>query len=34
MVVASNSQGDEIVLFEQVNYYEYSPRLASSGQPG
>ena len=33
MVVASNSQGDEIGLFELVNYYEYSPRLASSGQP-
>ena len=32
-VVAGNSQGDEIGLFELVNYFEYSPRLASSGQP-
>ena len=33
IVISGNSLGDEIGLFELVNYYEYSPRLASSGQP-
>jgi uncharacterized protein (TIGR01244 family) len=31
--LASHIQADEIGLFELFNYYEYSPRLASSGQP-
>jgi uncharacterized protein (TIGR01244 family) len=33
LTVASKSHGEEIGLFELVNYFEYSPHLASSGQP-